>query len=75
MIEQAIFFRNKTNINGLVFASTNSHHQDSKQDLKISLIKEIAIKMPEIFLALHDNVTISDEQLKQVLLKLILAVI
>lgn len=57
------FFRNKTNINGLVFAAINSHHQDNKQDLKISLIKEIAIKMPEIFLALHDNVTINDEQL------------
>ncbi|WP_338973358.1 class II fructose-bisphosphate aldolase [Spiroplasma endosymbiont of Tricholauxania praeusta] len=45
------------------FAAINSHHQDNRQDLKISLIKEIAIKMPEIFLVLHDNITINDEQL------------
>lgn len=63
LIEQAIFFRNKTNINGLVFATINSHQQEHKQDLKIDLIKEIANKMPEIFLVLHDNVTINDEQL------------
>lgn len=63
LIDQAVFFRNKTNINGLVFAAINSHEQDNKQDLKISLIKEIVIKMPEIFLVLHDNVTINDEQL------------
>ncbi|WDA54366.1 class II fructose-bisphosphate aldolase [Spiroplasma endosymbiont of Dasysyrphus albostriatus] len=63
LIEQAILFRNKTNINGLVFTAINSHHQDNRQDLKISLIKEIAIKMPEIFLVLHDNVTINNEQL------------
>ena len=63
LIEEAIFFRNKTNINGLVFASINSHKQDIKQDLNVMLIEELANKNPEIFLVLHDNVTINDQQL------------
>lgn len=63
LIEEAIFFRNKTNINGLVFSSINSHNQDIKQDLNVMLIEELANKIPEIFLVLHDNVTINDQQL------------
>lgn len=34
LIEQAILFRNKTNINGLVFTAINSHHQDNRTRFK-----------------------------------------
>lgn len=63
-IDEAILFRNKTNINALAISVGTQHGQyKAKPILQIDLIKQIANKMPEIPLVLHGASGVDDEQL------------
>lgn len=63
-IDEAILFRNKTNINALAISVGTQHGEyQGKPVLQIDLIKQIASKMPEIPLVLHGASGVDDEQL------------